>query len=120
MTLRSLSLAMAIIALVLTPLLACCGATAAAEQPITTHDCGSAAPVADAEPDHAACDGCDDCAPTATLAAPEAADQAPPLAADASVWTGDTARSARLVRAWPPGRAPPRATPARLHDKLTV
>ena len=122
MTPRHLLLAMALIAFVLTPLLACCGSASAAEQEAASeHACGHADQAPPPPIDHADCDGCDECAPVAVVTAPKIADQAPAMPTDAPAWTSlAVAVPARVDPLWPPGRAPPRPTPAHLHDKLTV
>ena len=122
MTARHLSLAMAIIALVMTPILLCCGSAGASAQTVVTeHDCGHVEQSPQEPTDDQACDGCDDCAPTAVVTTPKTFDQAPALlSASLPSMVTIIARSDRADEMWPPGRAPPRATPARLHDKLTV
>ena len=116
---RIVPLAMAIIALVLAPLLLCCGAAVAAEPvPAAASDCGHAEPT---PTDHeTACEGCDDCAPPALSAATKSADPIPALASPAEPVLRRIASSEMPKAFWPPGRAPPGPTPARLHDKLTV
>lgn len=122
MTLRHLSLAMAIIALVLTPILLCCGSSAASAQAVVTeHDCGHAEPAPAPPTDDQACDGCDDCASPVFANTVKTVDPTlgPPTASPA--WAvAIVTRPARSDAMRPPQRAPPRATPARLSDKLTV
>lgn len=123
---RPVLLAIALIAFVLAPLLACCGAEAAftpVEVAPASHDCGHGS-VPEPEPtEHADCDGCEDCAPGGrdVLHPQKTVDGSlVAIVPDELAHIVKTALRAprRFVR--PPSTAPPRASPVELHTKITV
>ena len=128
MPLRPVLLAIVLIAFVLTPLLSCCGAQAAAgevEVALPSHDCSHGAAATPEPPgdDHAECDGCDDCAPGARdiVQPPKTADLAASVLPSAIIvdWpVATTVSPPRFLK--PPSTAPPRTDPIRLYTKITV
>ncbi|MBB4660247.1 hypothetical protein [Parvularcula dongshanensis] len=123
---RPALLAIALIAFVLAPLLACCGAEAASsplDATSASHDCGHG-PVPEPEPtEHADCDGCEDCAPGGrdVLQPQKTVDGSlVAIISDELTYTSSATSRAprRFVRLL--STAPPRASPVELHVKITV
>lgn len=123
---RPALLAIALIAFVLAPLLACCGAEAAStlvDATPASHDCGHGS-VPEPEPtEHADCDGCEDCAPSGrdVLQPQKTVDGSHfAIISDELPYPPSVISRAprRFVR--PLSTAPPRASPVELHTKITV
>jgi hypothetical protein len=123
---RPALLAIALIAFVLAPLLACCGAEAAftpVDAAPASHDCGHGS-VPEPEPtEHADCDGCEDCAPGARdVLQPQKIVDGSLVAIIGDELTDASSDALRAPRRFvrPPSTAPPRASPVELHTKITV